>query len=316
MEALTSPNISALFKGVTMHRLGSISKLTLLFTIAILFVVQPSWAGRVVKVKGKKVYILLDKEEVNSTFKGDNLYTTTRSGKKRGIVTVRAIKGNKVVGQLRKGKAANKMLTKARKGKKKKQRTEDPMMMEDASEVAQTEQEDRGEFPEMMFGIVGSFGQVTQNVANVADMSGSLIGVKAVFDYELFSNLGVKARLGMDMLSVTGTGNSIDYQTDINYLTLDFLLRYYVMRSSSFGLFVNGGMGIYSPMSTELGTAGNEALQEDSISTTSVGIFGVGISVPIGGIEVQLGADYYLFPPSDDVDTSAFGAKVGILFGI
>ncbi len=299
-----------------MHHQGSISKFVLLFFVAILFVVQPSWAGRVVKVKGKKVFIILDQEEVGATSKGDNLYTTTRAGKKRGIVTVRAIKGNKVIGQLRKGKAASRMLTKARnKGPRKKQRRrDDPMMMEDASEVAQTEVLERSEFPEMMFGLVGTYGQATQNVANVADMSGSLLGVKAVFDYELFSNFGVKARLGMDMLSVTGSNGGAEFQTDINYLTLDFFLRYYVIRGNSFGLFLNGGLGIYSPMSTDLGS--NAALQEDSISTTSVGILGLGIAIPLGGMEIQLGADYFIFPPSDDVETSVFGAKLGLLFGI
>ncbi len=299
-----------------MHRQGSISKLALLLMIALLFSVQPSWAGRVVKVKGKKVFIILDHSEVDSTFKGDNLYTTTSAGKKRGIVTVRKIKGNKVIAQLRKGKAAKRMRTITRKGKKKRrrQRREDPMEMENASDVAITETEERSDFPEMMFGLVGTYGQVTQSVTNVADMSGSLLGVKGVFDYELFDGLGVKARIGMDMLSVTGSSSGTDFQTDINYLTLDFFLRYYVMRSSSFGLFLNLGMGIYSPMSTELGD--NAALQEDSISTTSLLIFGGGISIPLGSMELQLGADYYYFPPSDDVDTSAIGGKLGLLFAL
>jgi hypothetical protein len=298
-----------------MHRQGSIAKFALLFSIVFLFVAQPSWAGRVVKVKGKKVYIILDQEEVGATAKGDNLYTTTRSGQKRGIVTVRAKKGNKVIAQLRKGKAAKRMLTKPRKGRKKKRR-QAPMMMEEASEVAITEADERTEFPEMMFGLIGTYGQATQTVTNVAELSGSLLGVKAVFDYELFSGLGVQARLGMDMLSVTGTNNNVDYTTDLNYLTLDFFLRYYLMRSDSFGLFGNLGMGIYSPMSTELGPEGNPALQEDSISTTSVGIIGLGIAIPLGGMEFQLGADYYIFPPSDTVDTSVFGAKFGVLFAL
>lgn len=140
-----------------MHRQGSISKLAILILLAFVFSAQPSWAGRVVKVKGKKVFIILDQEELNSTFKGDNLYTTTSDGKKRGVVTVRAIRGNQVIGQLRKGKAAKSMLTKARKaGKKKKPRQDESMGMEDASEVAITEKEERSEFPEMMFGIMGT----------------------------------------------------------------------------------------------------------------------------------------------------------------
>ena len=287
-------------------------KLTALLFVSLLFVVQPSWAGRVVKVKkGKKIYIKLDPKELDSTFKGDKLYLTTPSGKKRALVLIRKMKGRLVIAQLVKGKAKKGMLTIAQKTKKKRPRNEP---MEEATEMAETETE-TSEHPDMMFGILGAFGSATQNVSGVADMSGSSIGVKGIFDYELFSNLGVRARLGLDMVSVTG---GTDYTTDINYLTIDLLLRYYIYRGNSFGLFANLGMGIYSPMSTDMaGGPGNVgALQEDSISTTSLLIFGGGASIPFGSWEIFVGADYLYFPPSDDVDTTVIAAKVGLLFAL
>lgn len=286
--------------------------------LSLFFVGQPAWAGRVVKVKGKKVYIILDQEEVDSSANGDHLYVTTTSGKKRGIVTIRKMKGNKVIAQLRKGKASKSMLTQPRKAaanKKQRRRRQDKQEMERASEVAEVENTtETTEFPEMMFGILGTYGMASQSVSGIADMTGSLMGAKLAFDYELFSNVGVKARLGMDMLSVTGSMGSNSYKTGINYITLDFLLRYYIMRSKSFGLFANGGFGIYSPMSTDLGPSGSQALQQDSISTTSVGIFGLGISIPISSMELQLGADYFYFPTSADVNTSVIGGKLGLYF--
>ena len=291
-----------------MQRRTSHLKLAALIFIGLLFVIQPSWAGRVVKVKkGKKILIRLDAEEVESTFKGDMLYLTTPSGKKRALVLIRKMKGPLVIAQLKKGRAKKGMLTIPKVAKKKRPRKEP---IETASEVAETETEN--EPSNMKFGVLGAFGTATQNVTGVADMSGSSMGFKGLFDYNLFDSLGIRARLGLDTISVTGSAGSSNYATDINYLAIDLLLKYDIYRGDSFGFFVNLGMGIYSPMSTDLGT--NAALQADSISTTSLLILGAGASLPFSSWELFVGADYLYFPPSDSVDTTVIAAKLGVLF--
>lgn len=282
-------------------------KMTTLLLMTILFIAQPSWAGKVVKVKGKKIYIILDSDEVDTIEKGSRLYTTTRSGKKRGLVIVRKKKGNKVIGQLKKGKAKKRMFTRLRRPKRKK-RIEDVTPAEEIIDQPQESEEPS----DMMYGFLGSYAIASQNVQNVADMSGSMIGFKGVFDYSILEQLGVQARLGMDMLSVTGDSATATLTTSINYLTLDFLLRYYFMRSSSFGLYGSVGMGIYTPMSSDLGA--NAAIDESSISTTSLALFGLGAAIPFGGWELQLGGTYYYFPTADTVNTSAFGVQLGVMF--
>lgn len=298
-----------------MH-LRATSKLSLLLLVGLLFVVQPSWAGRVVKVKKKgkiqRVYIKLSPSEVDSTFKGDKLYVTTKSGKKKGLVIVRGIRGNQVVAQLKGGKARKGYRTRPKKGKKKKRRRKSEEM-ESATEVAETDT-NNDEPSDMYIGILGAFGSATQNVANVADMSGSSLGIKGVFDYNILDGFGVKAQIGMDMLTVSGTAGTQEFETSINYLTIDMLIRYNMMFGSSFGIYLNGGMGIYSPMSTDLGD--NAALQEDSISTTSLLILGGGVVIPFGSMQIQLGGDYLYFPPSDDVDTSIIAGKLTLLFAL
>lgn len=87
------------------------------------------------------------------------------------------------------------------------------------------------------------------------------------------------------------------------------LLRYHLYNSSSFGFFINGGMGIYSPMSKT-----SSALDPESISTTSILIFGGGVSFPLGGMNFFAGLDYFYFPPSEDVTTSVISGKLGLLF--
>jgi hypothetical protein len=286
--------------------------LTILF-ITSLFFTEQATAGKVVKVKGKKVFIMLDPEEVDSTQNGDKLLLTTPNGKKRALVMVRNKRGNKVIAQLGKGKAAKGLISMPHSGGKKKS---SPSIddYEPASDIARDElSSGQKKKSDLRFGIMAGFGTATQNVTDVADMSGSTMAFKGLIDYTLFGGLGIRGRIGMDMFSVTGSAGSIEYQTDINYLTVDMLLRYNIVDSSSFGLFVNGGVGIYSPMSSDLGQ--NPAILEDSISTTSLLIVGLGASIPIGSMELFIGADYLYFPPSDDVSTSAISGKLGLLFG-
>lgn len=316
-----------------MHLRLSALKFILLVLLSLLFVAQPSWAGRVFKVKGKKIFIILSSSEAEQTKKKDALYLTTKSGKKKGIVTVVKMRGNKVIAKLRKGKAKKGMRTLPRRGKKQRmardddgdsdeqrdREEEDDDDDERAEEIAEDEGSDSNDDVEdLRFGLLGSFGTATQNVNNVADMSGSTTGFKGLIDYALFDELGVRARIGMDILSVAGTGSGIDFETSITYLTLDFLLRYYFYNGESFGFFANAGMGIYSPMSTDLTPPSpSSAIQEDSISTTSLLIFGVGGSFPLGGsMELFIGVDALFFPPSDDVSTSAFQGKAGLLFAL
>ncbi len=268
---------------------------------------QNSQAGRVVKVKGKQVYIKLEPSEVDGIMQGDYLYTTGENGKKFGVVIIRKMKGRLVIAKLGKGNAKKGMYTQLRKAKKSPRQSRP---VESASDIVMTEKVEQ--HSDIKLGILGSFGTASQNVTGVSDMSGSSMGFKGLFDYELFSQFGVRARIGMDMLSVTGTSGAQTFDTSINYLTIDLLLRYYLMRSESFGIFLNAGMGIYSPMSTDLGA--NPALQEDSISTTSLLIFGGGIAIPFGTWEIFLGADYLYFPPSEDVETNVMSGKLGLLF--
>ncbi len=289
-----------------------ILRLSILFSFLILFIFpENSLAGRVVKVQGKKVFIKLDSSETESLKQGDRLFLTTPAGKKQGLVIIRKKQNDKVIAQLGKGKAGKGMLTASYKSKS--PRKTQPEATESASDVATTEGgSDEGK-PNLLFGLMGSFGTATQNVANVADMSGSTMGFKGLIDYSLFDSLGVRARIGMDMLSVTGSSGTTNFETSINYLALDLLLRYNLFEMGSLGIFLNGGMGIYSPMSSELGAV--QAIREDSISTTSLLIFGGGLSYSLSGtMQLFVGADYLYFPPSEDVSTSVINANLGLIF--
>lgn len=275
---------------------------------------QPSFAGRVVKVSGKKIFIKLNADEVEQAQTGGKVYITTKDGKKKGIAVIRKMKGRNVIAQLKKGKAAKGLYTSAdgAAAPTAAAATEstESASMEEASEVAENESANDSK-SDLQFGLMFGYNSTGQDVVGIANMTGSSIAVKGILDYSLFDRLGVRGRVGMDMMSVAATAGDVTYETSINYLALDLLLRYNLVQSSSFHLFANGGLGIYSPMSSEL-TGG--ALKEDSISTTSILIVGLGIALPMGSWTLFGGLEYFYFPPSDTVTTSSVGGNLGILF--
>ena len=296
-----------------LDRSPSFLKLSCFLLLSIFLFAQPSWAGRVVKVKGKKVYIKLDEAEAESVQQGDQLYLTTPQGKKRALVIVRKMKGTKVLAQLKKGKAQKGFGTLAKSGgSAPKKAPQDDVGYEDAATMAQRE-EDSGGRPDLLFGLLGAYGSASQDVTSSTttfNTTGSSIAVKGLLDYSLFDDLGVRARVGLEMFNVSGSDNTLaNVSTEITYLSIDMMLRYFIYNSSSFGVFLNAGMGIYSPMSKTSG-----ALDPESISTTSILIFGGGLSLPMGGWELFAGLDYFYFPPSEDVKTSVISGKFGILF--
>ena len=300
-----------------MHRGFSSLIISGFIFVLISLVHQPSFAGKVVKVKGKKVYIKLSKSEVGTVEKGDKVYLTTKSGKKKGIVKIRKIKGRKALAKLSKGKAKKGYRTRVKKSRPKPDTNDYAATSASDNIISEDSQSGR---PDMLFGILGGYGLASQTIdqgnGNTSSQSGSSIAVKGILDYSLFDAIGVRAQAGLEMFSVSGTGLDVTnnnavgtIKTDVTYLSIDVLLRWYIVKLDSMSFYFNGGVGILSPLSKE-----TSALQEESISTTSILILGGGIAFPIGKMEIFVGADYYYFPPSEDVTTNVIGGKLGVLF--
>ena len=277
---------------------------------------SPAWAGKVVKVKGKKVYIKLSKSEVGSVEKGDKVYLTTKSGKKKGIVKIRKIKGRKALAKLSRGKAKKGYRTRVKKSKPKPDTNDYAATSEAGNVISEDSQSSR---PDMLFGLLGGYGIASQDVvqtAGTSSQSGSSIAVKGLIDYSVFDDIGIRIQAGIEMFSVSGPGNLNDnastpgtLATDITYLSLDALLRWYLLDLGGMRLYISPGIGILSPLSNE-----TSALKEDTISTSSIIILGGGIALPIGKMELFGGADYYIFPASENVKTSVISLKAGLLF--
>lgn len=88
------------------------SAFNFLLATTILFVSLLTHAQTITNVKGSKVLLEIGSEDWGS---GDQIYALDEQGKKRGLIQIRQIKGNKAVGEITKGSAAQGMVLKLAK---------------------------------------------------------------------------------------------------------------------------------------------------------------------------------------------------------
>lgn len=288
------------------HRSLTIEILTLFFTLFLIH--GTAWAGKVAKVKGKMAFVKLSTSEQSSLSPGDKMYLRA-GGKKKAIVKVKKlVKGRKyAIVQILKGSAKKGYLAKKKTAKSSSQ-PRSSVVREDRSKNDSA----------FRVGLLGGYAltnqSVTQNVS-VSEQTGTMFAGKLLLDYSLFNDIGIRAQLGAEQFSVMGEGTDIrtgqltEIGTTILYLSLDILLRGRFQVAGPFLFYLNAGVGILSPLSKE-----TTALDEQSISTTSILIGGGGIGFNFGKLDVFFGADYYYFPPSEDVNTSAISIKGGFLY--
>ena len=221
------------------------------------------------------------------------------------------MKGGKILAKKMKGKAKKGYRSKMKKSKSSRSRS---VVKEDRSSSR----------PDLSIGLIGAYGlanqEVNQGQPELSMQKGSMLGGKLLVDYALFNDIGVRAQIGAEKFSVagqgldftapSGTAEVTDIGTDITYLSIDVLLRYLIPFSSSVFAYLNAGVGILSPISKT-----STSLNADSVETTSIIIGGGGLGFSFGKAAVFFGADYYYFPPSEDVATNAISIKGGFMLG-
>jgi hypothetical protein len=284
-----------------------------LFSFLLFVFSLPAQAGKVMKVKGQKVYILFDQDEPFTT--GDYFLLTNDAGKKVGLVQIKKIKGLKAVGALKKGKADKGFATLFKSAGKKSKSSSSVVMAEDADAESRSNADGQSRM-----GVLVGYGMASQEVdqggSGISNQDGSSMAVRGVYDYPLFESVFFRGMAGAEIFSVSGPGSPISAPsttttigTDITYLSLDALFHWSVMKGSTFNAYLIGGMGILYPLSKS-----SEAILEDSIDSLAIGEFGGGVEMRWGTYTLPLEVTYYYFPSGEDVNTSVISVKLGVLF--
>jgi len=259
------------------------------------------------KVKGKKALIFLDNMAVE---KGDLVYTTDAStGKKTSILRISTVKDQKAIGELVKGKVSPNQEVTPRTTKTDNQKK---------STMAQSQQGRRRSAKNSQFAIGGvaaiNFDSMELVINNrVYKTSGTGFGVGGVLDYNINSWFSIRGILSYDQFKAEGDASATDCSggkctTTINYLQGMAWGKINLLQKET-KAWVGLGGGIWYPISKS-----SNAITLDSISTTAAYAVGGGVDMGFSDtlyIPVQL--EYGFLPKSDQVKTSYYGVRAGVM---
>ncbi len=261
-----------------------------------------AFAADITKVKGNKALINLDGLEAAE---GDVFFAIDSNGKKKGIIKIDKVKGDKAIGAISKGKAqVGWTLTK--RGPK---AAGDDSVTPSSKSTKGFSASNHDTFIGAMVGYGMDSAEVTLDSGDVASLSGSGISAKGFFDYKLFPNIWFRGFGGIENFNGTGgnvcTGGAT-CDVKIMYITFDFWGRY-VFSDKEFRPWLGGGFTLLFPM-----TKSSTAIVETSITTTST--YGVG-----GGADwfiskdsfIPMSVEYQLFPSSNQAKASIIALRVG-----
>lgn len=286
--------------------------LTLISLLVLTFAVPHMANGaRITKVKGRKVYIKLEGENIR---KGDRFSVIDpNSGRKKGLVKVRKVKGSKAYGIMSKK-------SKAKVGWTLKQKSRKRRRSKRTSEVAMGGSTTSTQTYEAAFGLMGGFAMNTMDVdltSTTTSMSGNGFSAKAFVDYQIFPQVWFRGLVGYESFQassddkICGENPSTELcEVSLGYLTADLWGRYMFLMDA-FRPWVGGGFSLLFPMSKE-----TTAVDESSVTNTSMMLFGAGFDWVVSPrVSIPFQVEYGLFPSSEDVGASSIAVRFGIGLG-
>ncbi len=277
-------------------------------------------AASVAKVKGRKVLI---KAEGTDLEVGSIFYIVSENGKKRGLVKIRAVKGNKAIGVISKKSKALKGWTLKKRTRKvskrrKRKRKDD-------------EYDPRSAIKSIAVGAVGGANIGSMTVSKIgeegsaqgfheAKLSGTGFSFKGLVDYKLFNAVWFRGMVGIESLALEDaegpkrcgtveTGFNKACLVEISYVTLDLHARY-VFGIGTLRPWVGGGIDLLFPMSSE-----STALKEDSIETANTFVAAGGIDYHVSpNWMIPIAAEFNFFPSSDTVAANFIAIRLGVAY--
>lgn len=277
----------------------------------------PAYAAEIIKIKGKSALIDLKGDPATP---GDVFFALSNDGKKRGLIKISKVKGDKAIGKITKGRAEAGMSLELKPGKAAPTATAAADSEESEAGEASADGANRKMYWGAMFGFnrtsmkaqVNDFTDSTL-VKGTTDMSGMSFSAKGLFDYEVFHKIWFRGMSGLEGLdvsgnSICGSGNVQACNAQIWYLTFDFIGRYvFQEQSAKMRWWAGGGIEMLFPASKKA-----TALNTKTITTTSV-------MAITGGVDWQLSPKYYvpisieygIFPSSSEVKANWIAVRAG-----
>lgn len=271
-----------------------------------------AFAAKVTKVDGRKVMIDLQGDAAKD---GDIFVVYDPAGKRKGLVKVKGVKGNRAVGIVGKGKvqAGWQMKISDKAGKSK---TSNSGKTARASAPQSPSPSPTGK---SFWGLMGGLAMDSMSVDidgdGSSDKTVSLDGMgfsaKGLFDYELFSQVWFRGLAGIEGLDASGSSEvgcgGKACSVSIYYLAADLWGRF-VFSTGSFRPWLGAAFSLMFPLSKEA-----TALEDSSITNTSAISVGGGVDwFTSETFYIPLQLEYSMLPKSETVEASAIAVRAGI----
>ena len=263
------------------------------------------YAAEVTKVKGTNALIDLKGQ---AAAPGDQFFALSSDGKKKAVLQITKVKGDKAIGRILKGKADAGMALEPKAAS-----------AGAASGTAKAGSPNGRSYWGAMVGAsmdsmkvqVNNF-SVPGNVYGTANLSGMGFSAMGMFDYEVLPQVWFRGLGGIEGFNVSGSsicagGNSQACNASIYYLSVDFLGRY-VFSKGDYRPWLGGGVALMFPASKSA-----SALDSASIGNTSVIMIGGGLDWFISPTTfIPISVEYGMLPKSNEVDASWIELRVGV----
>ncbi len=271
-------------------------------------------AAQITKVSGSSALIELQGEPA---MVGDTYFALDASGKKKAILKISKLKGDKAIAKIGKGKVESGMTSQKRAGGSSGSSGSGTSTASSGGGASTSRAFIGGMLGFAMDSMTAAVNNRTTNAKiGDADMKGNGFSGKAMFDYEVFDQIWFRGMAGVEQFSVAGslnTNNTAAFCTscsvNITYLSFDFIGRY-VFSKSTFRPWVGFGVSLLFPATKE-----SNALNSSSIGTTNV-------LAPQGGFDyfisrnsyIPVSIEYGILPKSATVDASWIAIRAGYAF--
>jgi hypothetical protein len=265
-----------------------------------------AFAGSITKIKGNGAILVLDGEAASV---GDSFFGLDANGKKKALLKIEKVKGDKALAKIVKGNATVGMsLQRAGSGGGSKSSA--------SSGGGGSPSGVRAYWGGMVgYSMDSMSAQVNSAVTNSnlgsVALSGSGFSARGIFDYDVWEQIWFRGGVGIDQFKVSGdskcgSANSSACNANIMYLAADFMGRY-IFATGNYRPWLGAGLALLFPASKS-----TTALDSGSVGSTSVYEVAGGLDWFISkDAYIPISVEYGLLPKSDQVDAHWIALRVG-----
>lgn len=269
-------------------------------SLAILLGLTPSLAfgASISKVNGKKALIALEGLSVSP---GTELFALNAEQKRKAVITITQVRGDKAIGDITNGAAQPGMVL-IMKGS-----SASPSVVPSYSDVGNRKDRDflnRRKYTKG-FGLLGGMAMSTMSFtarnsfgSSDLSLSGNSFNFKGIYDYSMSPSFTIRGASGLETLTVNGSANGSTFcggsegcSLAINYITFEGSAQFNLMNSGT-RLWVGAGFAFLLAMSKNTNISTLEVA-----GTNQVLFFSTGADIGIGKKNyIPITLEYGLYP--------------------